>query len=122
MGLLTALWLLYFLTKKSPGGAFCLLEIRAKDGNRPTLGQLLARSAFPYALGTMYLFPPTVLPTDTSILFSVLLVLLIGMSLVIGIVTLIIGTSLIDRLSQTMVLELKLPDHLKPKAFTKRIF
>lgn len=121
VGFLTALWLLCVLKKKSIGAMFCLLEIRQRDGTAPTLRQMIARSGPIFLLAVLWCFPAAALPTEMTILWVLLLMTAVLTALVSGMVGIVSGSSLLDRLSQTVVLQLNLPDQAKPRIFGRRI-
>lgn len=119
IGFLTALWLLCVVKKKSIGAMFCLLEIRQRDGTAPTLRQMVARSHF--LLAVLWCCPAADLPTEMAIFWALLLMTAILTALVSGMVGIVSGSSFLDRLSQTVVLQLNLPDQVKPRIFGRRI-
>jgi len=121
LGLLTVLWLMCVLMKKSLGAMFCLLEIRRLDVGVPTLSQMVARSAPVYALSVLWVLPFGLLPVWGLAPWLLFLLLMIVAILVSGIVGIVTGSSLLDRFSKTVVLQLKLPDHAKPRIFGIRI-
>lgn len=121
IGFLPALWLLCVLKKKSIGAMFCLLEIRQRDGTAPTLRQMVARSGPVFLLAILWCCPTADLPTEMTIFWALLLMTAILTAFVSGMVRIVSGSSLLDRLSQTVVLQLNLPDQAKPRIFGRRI-
>jgi hypothetical protein len=121
LGSLTILWLLCLLNRKSIGAVFCMLEIRGTDGARPTVKQMLLRSGPVYILAVALFFPSAgsalwLQPVKEVLGLSMLLALFTS-----GIIGLVTQSSMLDRLSNTVVLQLNLPDHAKPRVGGIRI-
>lgn len=121
LGLLTVLWVIYIAKRKSVGAAFCLLEIRCMDGAIPGARQMVARSWPVVVCAVLWSFPAEVLPRWGVVLWLVTLLGFIVGVMLSGIVGIVSGSSLLDRLSKTMLLQLKLPEHAKPRVFGLRI-
>ncbi len=121
IGLVTILWLISFLQKKSLGAAFCLLEVRKSDGGQPSSLQMLVRSGPIYALAVICMIPRETLPAWLDHISQLLsLVMLLGV-IANGIIGIITHSSLLDRVSKTVVFQIDLPGHIKPRIFGIRI-
>jgi len=121
LGLLTLYWLACIMSRKSVGGAICLLELR-RDDFRPIGRQLFLLRSLPFYLVGVIVSSPWSLESHASNLVRGILVLLsLGWFLTDIIALVITGRSLLDRVSGTKVLWLNLPEHLRPKAFGRRI-
>ena len=121
VGLMTVLWLISLLNKKSLGAVFCVLEIRTPNGDRPTLKQMLVRSAPAYSLVVICVFPAPPLPVSWDLVRLLLFLVMLLAILANGLVGVITHSSLLDRISKTLVLQLQLPDHAKPRIAGVRI-
>lgn len=123
IGVVTVLWLVGVLQKKSIGAAVCLMEVRTHAGGCPSRIQMVARTAPVYLLGISGLifdaFP------DFPLIFRIVQCF-IWLGLFLATVTssmfaFITGASLFDRISGTTLVQLSLPEHMKPRLFGIRI-
>jgi len=121
IGGFTLLWLFAILRRMSLGSMFCLLEIRSYEGARPTVRQFIIRSAPIYAIPVIGSFPGGVLPFSVEILRVALFLLLLVAAALSAAVTLFTGYSVFDRLSKTVVFQLKLSKEAMPRVFGFRI-
>ena len=119
--IMSIFWILYIVRGKSIGGAFCLLEIRTHEGHRSSRWQRLIRSTPGFSLPFAFVMPATGEPSAAGVLVVLLFFTLACAIVVSGIIGLVTGASLLDRLSKTVLLQLKLPDHAKPRVFGMRI-
>ena len=118
---LTLLWLLSLFRRMSLGSMFCLLEIRSYQGARPTLGQFIVRSAPIFAIPITGIFPAGILPLSVEIVRMALLLLLLMAAAASAAVALFTGHSVFDRLSKTVVFQLRLSKEAMPRVFGFRI-
>lgn len=121
MVLLTALWLLCVRNRKSVGALVCMLEIRARDGATPTARQMVTRSAPGFVLAALLFFPSEIFPAWMVYIWLLSLFILLFAVLLNGVVGVVSGASLLDRLSKTIVMQVNLLDHAKPRIFGIRI-
>ncbi len=121
LGLATGLWLLCLICRKSVGSTFCLLEVRARDGGSPSVLQMLVRSAPIYVLAPMGTVPWALLPPWLRLGLGGLYVAILVGVLMNGVVGFLTGASVLDRWSKTVLLQITLPDHAKPRLFGIRI-
>jgi len=122
VGGFTALWLFSLFRRLSLGALFCLLEIRTLDGARPSVSQVLIRTAPFYVAMVNSLVPVGLLPVSLDLFrMLALLSLLIAMIVSSGI-ALFTERSIFDHISKTVVLQLKLPDEAMPRVLGFRIW
>jgi len=121
MGFISALWLFCVVKKMSLGSLLCVLEIRSRTGDRPSLKQMLARSAPIYTSAVVMVFPIECLPRLLAIAWPLVFLLVALAVLANAVAAAITGLSFLDRLSKTVVLQVKLPDHMKPRLFGIRV-
>lgn len=100
----------------------CLLEIRQLNGAPPSFRQIFIRSAPVFILAVVWHFPTDVLPQWAIAGWTFVFLALVLANLVNGVLGVIKGVSLLDRLTQTVVLQVKVPPHAVPNVVGTRLF
>ena len=105
----------------SLGSLVCLLEIRAYDGSRPAIGRVLLRTIPIYALAVCTITPHGVLSAPLDLIRLSFLLILLFAAAVSACIAFFTNRSLLDRISKTEVLQLKLPHGEMPRVLGFRI-